>query len=60
VITLNDLTPRQDRDPKGGSGGSAKMVFGERPIVTGEAKFEEKRSMPRREKSTGSPRKKRN
>jgi hypothetical protein len=32
VIPLNDLTPRGN--PKGGSGGSTKMVFGERPIVT--------------------------
>ena len=33
VIPLDDLTPRAN--PKGGSGGSTKMVFGERPIVMG-------------------------
>lgn len=39
VISLEDLTPR--KNPKGGSGGSTKMVFGERPIVTSRDEAEE-------------------
>jgi hypothetical protein len=53
VIPLNDLTPR--KNPKGGSGVSPKMVFGERPIPNEQEK--EKAGdgratgvMPRREK----------
>ena len=33
VIPLDDLAPR--KDPKGGRRGSARMVFGEKSIVTG-------------------------
>jgi hypothetical protein len=39
VIPLDDLAPR--KDPKGGRRGSARMVFGERPIVTGQDEAEE-------------------
>jgi hypothetical protein len=39
VISLEDLTPR--KNPEGGAGGSTKMVFGERPIVTSRDEAEE-------------------
>jgi len=56
VISLEDLTPR--KSPKGGAGGSTKMVFGERPIFSGRDETEEV-GRSRRETSTGDPKKRR-
>jgi hypothetical protein len=48
VISLDDLVPR--KDPKGGSGGSGKAVFGGGPIVPGSDVEDREPRKPRREK----------
>ena len=48
VIPLDDLVPR--KDPKGGSGGSGKTVFGGRPLIHGPDGEDRQAKKGRREK----------
>ena len=48
VISLDDLVPR--KDPKGGSGGSGKAVFGGGPIIPGSDSPDRDAKKGRREK----------
>jgi len=48
VIPLADLVPR--KDPKGGSGGSGKAVFGGQPLIPGPDGADRQPKKGRREK----------